>query len=286
MQTPKFLPTGWVVYLIVNKINSMAYVGMSGNLASRIRSHLSKVNKGGSYIHAAMRKHGVEQFELTVLGEYASSSEALDAERSYVELLETQTFGYNLTSGGDGVANLSPEASARLRSSLSKALRGKPKTAAHRLSMSVCRIGVKRPASVGEAMRDYRRGRKASEQARQKMRDARRGRAAHPNTLAALRESRRRWKPTLEQRQAMSNAARRVRGRPVQCVETSKIFETILDACQWVKELGFLTASPSPIGRVCRGKQKTAYGMNWRYSNSAEDGVAYAGLKAEAKAKE
>lgn len=99
------------VYKITNKINQKVYIGKSNNPEVRWKIHLYTVNHsekkhGFSYIHAAIRKYGIENFIFEIIGDYSSEEDALSAEIKYIKEHNSRDreIGYNLTNGGEGQA--------------------------------------------------------------------------------------------------------------------------------------------------------------------------------------
>lgn len=94
------------IYKIENTINNKVYIGQTINKPEyRWREHqrISKNtdNPDFSYIHSAMRKYGVNNFNFQVIDK-ANSKEELDAkEKQYISSLNTLVRnGYNISSGG------------------------------------------------------------------------------------------------------------------------------------------------------------------------------------------
>lgn len=69
-----------IIYKFTNKLNGMSYVGQTVNLSKRISAHL----KANSYLGNALRKYGLDQFSISVLGEYEAQI-AGDAELYFGE---------------------------------------------------------------------------------------------------------------------------------------------------------------------------------------------------------
>jgi group I intron endonuclease len=93
-------------YLIRNKINGKGYVGITTrSIDRRWYEHRFVKNSCGKLLSKAIKKHGEESFEITVL---ASAIECVENLRELEKQLISQNntvapFGYNLTNGGDGV---------------------------------------------------------------------------------------------------------------------------------------------------------------------------------------
>jgi group I intron endonuclease len=86
------------IYKIENKIDGKFYIGKtSKTLEERFRKHLYNHLDGQTYLYKAMRKHGIENFDISLVEEV---TEDLDLREKYwiAELNPT----YNMTVGGDG----------------------------------------------------------------------------------------------------------------------------------------------------------------------------------------
>lgn len=96
---------GFHVYKFENLQNGKVYIGLTSNLNNRIREHL-KCSSGKypihCYIHRALRKYGLNNFELT-WENYNSEKEVIEAEKYYILKYNSNhsSKGYNLTSGGE-----------------------------------------------------------------------------------------------------------------------------------------------------------------------------------------
>lgn len=99
------------IYTLVNKINNKTYVGKTQDFSQRIKDHL-KIAKGGkevypnsfSYIHAAICKYGIENFDISILvNNIDDEASAFNEEVNTIAKLRADGyFLYNLTIGGDG----------------------------------------------------------------------------------------------------------------------------------------------------------------------------------------
>lgn len=89
-----------IIYKITNKVNNKSYIGQTRyTLEFRWRQHQHK--KDNTYFHNAIKKYGIENFNLEILEE--CSIENLDSrEIYYISKYDTFKNGYNLTIGGDG----------------------------------------------------------------------------------------------------------------------------------------------------------------------------------------
>jgi len=95
------------VYLVKNKFNGKGYVGITTvNIDWRIAGHLKDVEKGSTLpFHLALRKYGIESFDISSLQDCESTDELKLAEVYWIDKLSTfiDNHGYNATRGGDGI---------------------------------------------------------------------------------------------------------------------------------------------------------------------------------------
>jgi group I intron endonuclease len=90
------------IYTITHKSSGKQYVGISSNLKRRWSDHK---NSDGlcPVLHAAIKKHGIDNFEFTHIANAFTWEGACAIERSLIIELGTKApNGYNLTYGGDG----------------------------------------------------------------------------------------------------------------------------------------------------------------------------------------
>ena len=103
------LPIATGIYKITCLTVSKSYIGQAHNIKLRIRQHLSSsINPNAKDydvpIHAAIRKYGVENFDLEIL-ELCDPAELNSRECYWIKTLRTyihyqDTVGYNVTEGG------------------------------------------------------------------------------------------------------------------------------------------------------------------------------------------
>lgn len=95
----------FIIYYISNSVNLKSYIGLtSRTLQTRWQQHKSRARKGSSlYLHAAMRKHGIDNFSISELDSAKSAEEACYKEMFHIGFFQTyeSNKGYNLTYGGD-----------------------------------------------------------------------------------------------------------------------------------------------------------------------------------------
>lgn len=92
------------VYRWKNKINDKSYIGQtSTSLENRSTVHISQAKSGSRYkFHQAIRKHGVDNFDVDILFETDSLEEVLEAEKRFIKEHDSYANGYNMTEGGQG----------------------------------------------------------------------------------------------------------------------------------------------------------------------------------------
>lgn len=99
------------IYKITNNVNNKVYIGQSVNIASRWKEHLCKPfnpndSSYNSYFYKAIRKYGIENFSFSIV-EQCEKNELNDKEQYWIRFYQScdHNFGYNLTSGGEGLSS-------------------------------------------------------------------------------------------------------------------------------------------------------------------------------------
>lgn len=94
-----------IVYMARNKINNKVYIGKTiGELEQRKKEHYYQSKaKTGSYFQSAIRKHGIDNFEWSILCECNNNEELNQKEIDLIKHFKSQDnrIGYNITSGGE-----------------------------------------------------------------------------------------------------------------------------------------------------------------------------------------
>lgn len=216
-----------VIYYWLNTINGKGYVGQTlGTLRARSEKHVRLIGVAGTIAFTnALKKYGVDAFELTVL-EICESQKALsDAETKWILDLNTLApNGYNLKTGGsNGVL------SEETRDKIARAHRGKKQSAetiekravAHRgrklseeskKKIGDANRGKKRSPEVVKAMSERGKAQPVSRKSIDAMAAATRGRKLSPNMIKKISDGNRGLKRSAESRRNMSEAAKK---RPV-----------------------------------------------------------------------
>lgn len=94
------------IYIITNKTTGKQYIGQSNQVEKRLREHQLRAFRGNEEknkewdkpLYRAIRKHGVDDFLYEILEE-CSEDVLAEREAYYINLLQTNVVGYNITSG-------------------------------------------------------------------------------------------------------------------------------------------------------------------------------------------
>ena len=194
------------VYLWTNKNNGKRYVG-KGN-GNRAWDHVSDSSQESpiSAIAQAMKKHGVENFELTFLLKNLEESIAFQWEIFFIQSYGTKIgseigWGYNKTDGGEGISNPSPET----RQKISEAKRGKKLSPQHR--QKIGEASRNRSPETRQKLSEVGRGKTPSPETRRKLSEANRGKTRSSETRQKIGEAQRNRSP--QHRQKIGEANRR-----------------------------------------------------------------------------
>lgn len=149
-----------IIYQAENLINEKKYIGQTRSfLDHRKAQHRNKMNKYDSYFFRALKKHGWESFEWSILEEDIHLENLNEREVYWIQKLDTfnRKNGYNSTSGGDQ----KKEVSLETREKISIARSGKKLSKEHCRNISLAHKG-KDMTLLTEAARIANTGRKRS----------------------------------------------------------------------------------------------------------------------------
>jgi len=140
--------TGYI-YVIINKINGKYYFGKTFYIKGRWNKHIhlarKKVNRK---LYDAMNCYGYENFSIHKINEYQAENKTKltkilnEKETYFIKLTNSQEFGYNMSSGGDG-GYLGEEAIEKM----AQKKRGVPLTEEHKRKISEGNKGISKPVS-------------------------------------------------------------------------------------------------------------------------------------------
>lgn len=100
-----------IIYMIQNKLNGKMYIGQTRRpLKERINQHkLDAENGVGFELHNSIRKHGWDNFEVTILDETDNIDKLNELEEYYISKYDSINKGYNLALGGKNNTMDSPK---------------------------------------------------------------------------------------------------------------------------------------------------------------------------------
>lgn len=100
-----------IIYKAENIVNGKVYIGQTiRNINVRKSIHKNNALKGESniYFHRAIRKHGFDNFEWSILCECDSKEKLNAIEKFYISAYRKMTEVYNVTDGGEGALGYKP----------------------------------------------------------------------------------------------------------------------------------------------------------------------------------
>lgn len=181
-----------VIYKATNKINGKIYIGFTINYEERVKQHHKDAfgkKQSKKYFHYALRKHGFDNFEWSILKEDAIPED----EKYFVEELQSYHKtgkGYNLTFGGD--TSIGYEHTDETKQKIRDSKLGKKMSDESRLNMSKARKGITQSEELIRKRTESRmkNGKhKHSEETRKKMSESAKKRPLTEERLAILRNN-------------------------------------------------------------------------------------------------
>lgn len=139
-----------IVYMIVNKINKKAYIGITSQTFKK-RYNEGFSNHHNIHFRNAVKKYGVKNFDVVLLEKEVEDYEQLKKlETKHIKKYKTsdKRYGYNQTLGGDGVLGL--KRSDESKKKMSKKMKGKIRSKEHRENLSKSKMGVNTLAVMTE----------------------------------------------------------------------------------------------------------------------------------------
>lgn len=161
------------IYKIEHKETGKSYVGLSVDIFKRWKEHSNfwQAKAKWSVIKKALHKHGLENFNFTILEE-CLKDELSAREIHWIKELDTLApNGYNMTSGGEGCFNPSEEVRAKIskaarkrivtdeaKENMSKAHKGKVASDEHKeaISKSMKKVVRTKEHKLNNAKANYR----------------------------------------------------------------------------------------------------------------------------------
>ena len=138
------------IYKIVNIKSNRVYIGSSINLKKRLRDHLSALRSGrhkNPHLQSSWNLHGEESFVIKIKITDVDPKRLKDVESWFMQVYDVMNpaLGYNMCPATTSCAGYrhSPEA----RANMSKASKGKPKSAEHKANIAKSMLGNKNRAT-------------------------------------------------------------------------------------------------------------------------------------------
>ena len=171
------------IYGIIHRPTGRWYVGRSGNVARRWRSHLVSAKRGSGFpFHQALRDHSAIEFTWITL-QLCPPDDCSKLEQLWISKLGAFARGFNCTEGGEFTPGDYPHIRAKM-SAAGKARPDCPFLGRHHsveslrlIKEAALRRGAEWRAKIGAAAK----GRKASSETRAKLSAARKGKCSGLN---------------------------------------------------------------------------------------------------------
>ena len=244
------------IYMYTNKINGKRYVGQAVDFNRRHKQHISSsYNKKNKYqynlpFHCAIRKYGLDNFEVEILKENLNTQCLLNLYECYYikkfNLLCKNRKGYNISNGGSNGNPMSGKTDEEIKQwnkKKSESMKGKlvgenhPMYGVHMCGKDAPMYGKYHTEETKQKQSEAHKGKIFSEEHKQKLSEAKKGKN-HPRAKRVAQYDK--------------------QGNLI------KIWDCI---AQIEEELGI---AHTHISNCCRGKGKSAGGYIWKYSEETE----------------
>ena len=186
----------YTIYQILNKVNQKVYIGITtrDNPIDRWNEHLNDYSRLDFILYRAMRKHGIENFEFSVLEQTDSLETLKKLEMRYIqEYNSCGSNGYNMTLGGDGLFGY--EHSKETKRKISEANTGKTFSEEHKRKLSEARKNciqseeTKRKISQSlKGANNPMHGASRSEETKRKISQSKKGKSTGPHSEETKRK--------------------------------------------------------------------------------------------------
>jgi group I intron endonuclease len=164
------IPKSRGIYLIMNIVTGVAYVGSSVNMRKRTSEHRRKLNKGihtNTHIQSSWDKHGESSFEFSVIVEVLLSEHLIECEQYWIDTYSMQGSVYNKAPAAG--SNVGVKASEETKKKIGDAKRGKKQSAEHIAKRVAQTVGKTRSESANKKTSMALLGRVYSEETKAKM---------------------------------------------------------------------------------------------------------------------
>lgn len=238
--------------------SNKVYIGITMQTPEKRWKRGLGYQKQQSLFYNAIRKYGWDNIQHEILYKGLSKEEAC---RKEIELIaeyksNDRRFGYNILEGGK-----SPKQPPEANISRSEKVKERWASAEYKERLSSAMKGVKRSPESCENIRKAQKQRFEDPSQRRKISEIQSGKTRSDEAKRKTSESLKKFYSNPENRKMLAEirqeSNRRAHGRKVLCVETGKIYETIVDAS---KETGI---DHRNISAICKHKRKGKY--TWEY---------------------
>lgn len=121
------------IYCYTNKINGKKYIGRTINTKQRFRQHKTSHNRSNTTFHAAIKKYGIDSFEVEILEETTNPKER---ETFYIQKFNTmRPNGYNMK-------EFDMDMTEEIRDKISRGNTGKTRSQEHKAAISNAQKGT------------------------------------------------------------------------------------------------------------------------------------------------
>lgn len=242
----------YVIYRFLNVANGKSYVGLTkrGHETRWKENVRAARRQPKTYLQFAIRKHGEDCWEQTIIEECQTLDDAKRAEIQWIATLNTYDDGYNCTLGGDAVGEFTEEIRQKIRDA---AKRRPPISDETRRRMS--EAARNRPPVSKETrtkLRNLHLGRRPTRETRRKMSEAAQRRVLPPQTFEARRK----------------RSCSMMGKNGVRVVQMTLDYDEIR-TYQTISEAQCETGVKN-ISACCRGRRPHAGGYRWRYAEEGD----------------
>lgn len=238
------------VYAHINKINGLRYVGITSKEDPNARWQGGQGYHKQECFYKAIKKYGWDNFEHVILATGLSPEEAFAEEVRLIALWKTtdRHYGYNRSTGGESGAAGYERTDAQKAASREN-MRQLWADDEYRLRHSARMAEINKRPDIRAKRSESNRGRTVSEEMRQKMSRNRKGKGPKEFTPEHIQKMR-------------DNHAGGNDARPVVCIETGEIFQSINEAAR-AKGI-----NKKGISGCCRNvlHYNTAGGLHWSFA--------------------
>lgn len=277
------------IYMYINKINGHKYVGQAKNFSKRCKEHLyeSRNKNRNEYnlsLSKAIRKYGIENFEIKILAENIESQEKINEyEIFFIKRYKTLKIqnGYNIANGGHNgnpYEGKTEDEMDEIKRKISKKLSGKnhPNYGKHYSEETKQKMkeawNDERKQKISEKMK----GKPKSEEHKRKLSEAHKGKthSCSEETKIKISQANKGKKVSKEAKQKMSENHSNVKGKnnpKARKIEQYDLDGNLIKVWDYIKQASKeLTICEVSICNCCKGKQKTAGGFIWKYYKEIE----------------